>query len=113
MDWLKGDGFASEAACSSETSVNSYQNMASYLKTPELYVESVDVLHIFAFPANCEELWDVKQRTVFSYGIRVLLKRNLMSVLRLLFELFTKLLTPSICMTSYTVIRDINRIFVF
>jgi len=25
MDWLKGDGFASEVACSSETSVNSYQ----------------------------------------------------------------------------------------
>jgi hypothetical protein len=36
-----------------------------------------------------------------------------MSVLRLLIELITKLLAPSICMTSYKVIRDINRIFVF
>jgi len=115
VDWLKGDGFASEVACSSETLVNSYQTMASYLKTRLLDGGSVRVLHIFAFPADFEdELWDViKQRTIFIYSNRVLLKQNLMSVLRLLIELITKLLTHSICMTSYKVIPDINRIFVF
>jgi len=39
----------------------------------------------------CQELWDViNQRTIFIYSIRVLLKQNLMSVLRFLIELITK-----------------------
>jgi hypothetical protein len=85
MDWLKGGGFASEAVCSSETSVNTYKTMASYLKTPYFDGGSVRVRHIFTFPADFEdELWDViKQRSIFIYSIRVLLKQNLMSVLRL------------------------------
>ena len=76
---------------------------------------SVRVPYIFEFPAYFEdELWDViKQRRIFVYSIRVLSKQNLMSVLRLLIELITKLLTHSICMTSYKVIRDINQIFHF
>jgi hypothetical protein len=89
--------------------------MAPYLKMPLLGGGPVRGPHIFAFPADFEdELWDIiKQRTIFVHSIRVLSKQNLMSVLRLLIELITKLLTHIICMTSYKVIRDINQVFHF
>jgi hypothetical protein len=65
------------------------------------------------FPPISKNYGALLSNVLFSFLVFGCFWNNVMSVLRLLIELITKLLTHSICMTSYKVIRDINRIFVF